>query len=253
MKTTVSLKYLLIGSLLALAAVGCAAGQVAPPTEPGHPTSEEVPTVSRNVVVVGVGKITLAPELAKVSVGAQASADTVSEAKADVDQRTASIIETLTELGIAEDDVQTSNYSFHFEPKPVAQAVAEEKQEQQPGYLVSSTLDVTIRNIEIVDEVLDRVVEAGANHMYGFKFYVDDDTEWRSKAWAEAVADARAQAQELAQLSGAQLGEVVQVSQIIGDGGMPVPVAGVGMGGGSSVASGELELSVQVQMTFALQ
>jgi uncharacterized protein YggE len=66
------------------------------------------------------------------------------------------------------------------------------------------------------------------------------------------MADARARAAEFAALSGAQLGEVLSVSEVIG-GNLYVSYAERGMGGGGGIVPGELEMSTQVQVTFAIQ
>mgnify|MGYP001150845571 CR=1 FL=1 len=77
-------------------------------------------------------------------------------------------------------------------------------------------------------------------------------SEWQSRARAEAVADARARAEELAELAGVELGDVLTISEVIGGGVMPVAYERAAMGGGG-IAPGELQLAMQVQVTFAIQ
>jgi uncharacterized protein YggE len=124
--------------------------------------------------------------------------------------------------------------------------------ENPVGYRVSSMVQVTVRDVEKAGEVLDAVVQAGANQVYGVAFTVSDESTWESGARAKAMADARDRAQELAGLAETELGEVLLVSEIIG--GVPMAVMGVkqGMGGGG-IAPGELELRTQIQVTFAVQ
>jgi uncharacterized protein YggE len=113
-------------------------------------------------------------------------------------------------------------------------------------------LEVTVRDVNVAGDVLDGVVEAGANQVYGVTFTVSDDSKWQSEARKNAVADARARAQELAGLTGVELGEVQLVSEVIGGGPVPIAYAERAMGGGG-IAPGELEMSTQVQVTFAIQ
>jgi len=70
----------------------------------------EPPSLSRNITVVGVGKVSVRPDVATVAVGVEIKASTVSEAKAEVDARMATVVAALQELGIAEEDIQTSQF-----------------------------------------------------------------------------------------------------------------------------------------------
>ena len=251
MKTTVLLRHLITVALLAVALVGCTAVAAAPRAQPQGDLDAGGPTVSRHITVVGIGEVSLVPDVANINLGAEASAKTVSEAKAEVDRQIEAILTALRELGIADQDIQTSSYNIYLEREPVP-VMREGEGNTQTRYHVSNTLQVTIRDIDIVGEVLDAVVEAGANQVYGVHFTVEDDEEWQSKARAEAVANARARAAELAELSGVELGDVLTVSEVIGAGPVPM-VAYERAASGGGIAPGELQLSTQVQITFAIQ
>jgi uncharacterized protein YggE len=250
MKTSISLRHLAAAALLVLALVGCSAVAAAPPAQ-SQGQLDTGATVSRYITVVGIGEVSLVPDVANVNLGAEASAETVSEAKAQVDRQIGAILAALHELGIADKDIQTSSYSIYLEREPVP--VVREGDESAPSqYRVSNTLQVTIRDIEIVGEVLDAVVGAGANQVYGVQFTVADDEAWQSKARAAAVANAKERATELAELNGMELGDVLTISEVIGAGSMPVVAyERAAMGGG--IAPGELQLSTQVQITFAIE
>ena len=51
-------------------------------------------------------------------------------------------------------------------------------------------------------DVLDAAVQAGANQVHGMTYTVSDKNLWQSEARAQAVADAKSHAQELAELAG---------------------------------------------------
>ena len=208
----------------------------------------------RAITVVGVGKVSLVPDIAQINVGAEARASTVTEAKAEVDGQIDAIMAVLVELGVADKDIQTSHYGIYYERESVMGPVREggPVQEMQGAYRVSNMLQVTVRDVNAAGDVLDSVVEAGANQVYGVTFTVSDDSKWQSEARKNAVADARTRAEELAGLTGVQLGEVQLVSEVIGGSPMPIAYAERAMGGGG-IAPGELEMSTQVQVTFAIQ
>jgi uncharacterized protein YggE len=253
MKGPISLKHLFVVALLAVALVGCTVAKAGPPVEAQGAPADESPSTPRYITVVGTGRVTLKPDVAEINVGAQATAGTVSAAKAEVDRQLAAILSTLKDLGIAESDIQTSSYSIYYEREPFPPVMREgAAPEQAGGYRVSSTLRVTIRDIDAVGEVLDAVVEAGANQVYGVQFTVSDDKEWQSKARELAVADAKARAQELAGLSDVELGQVLSLSEVVGGAPALVPAMALERSGGG-IAPGELELSTQVQVTFAIK
>jgi uncharacterized protein YggE len=249
-KSSVSLSGLLTLALLVVVLAGCTTAQAAPEAAPAAESHE----LSRYITVVGSGKVSLVPDIAEVHVGAEVASDTVSEAKAEVDSRMEAIMAALKELGIADEDVQTSHYSIYFEREPFYPVPREEvPSEPQGAYRVSNMLRVTVRDLEQVGELLDAVVEVGANQMYGVTFTVSDDQEWESEAREKAMDDAKARAEELAGLAGVELGEVLSVSEVVG--GMAVPAAvemAVGRGGGG-IAPGELEFSTRIQVTFAIE
>ena len=249
-------KYVWVVFLLAVAIVGCTAVEAAPQAEAQQVAAGSDTTLTRYITVVGNGSVSLSPDIARVNIGAEANAATVAEAKAEVDRQIAAILDTLSTLGVEAKDIQTSSYNIHFEREPYPPVLREEGMPGDAGgYRVSSTLNVTVRNVDNIASVLDAVVEAGANQVYGVYFTVDDDTQWQSDARIAAVADAKSRAQELAGLAGVELGQVLSVSEVIGGGPSPMPVMAeraVGMGGGG-IAPGELELNAQVQVTFAIQ
>ena len=259
-KRLISPRELLIIALLALSLAACTAAVRADSQAAPAPATGGVP---RTITVVGVGQVKLVPDVAQINVGAEARAPTVSEAKAEVDRQMAAIVAALTELGIAEKDIQTSHYSIHFE-RDRDPAVMRARPEEGPlteaapapiqgGYRVSNMLRVIVRDIEQAGDVLDAVVAAGANQVHGVTFTVSDETEWQSVAREKAMADARDRAAELAGLAGVELGEVLTVSEIVGSAPVVMPAMAERAFGGGGIAPGELEFGTQVQVTFAIQ
>jgi hypothetical protein len=246
-------KVLLVVSMLAVLLVACTPVQALSRAS-AQVTSDPAPQRVREITVVGVGRVNLVPDIAKINVGVEARADTVAEAKAKVDRQMEAVTAALNELGVAEKDIQSSHYSIYYEQEPYPQPREEGPSgEPQGAYRVLSMLEVTVRDVEKAGQVLDGVVTAGANQVYGVSFTASDDQAWQSQAREKAMADARARALEFATLGGVELGEVLSISEVIG-GNVYFAYAERGMGGGGGgIAPGELEMSTQVQVTFALQ
>jgi uncharacterized protein len=176
------------------------------------------------------------------------------------------ILAAMKSLGIADKDVQTSNFSINFERQNPAVPLAAEttsgaKTEgaQTPAgfYRVNNMIQVTIRDLDKVDDVLDAAVEAGANNVWGVSFGLDDTKALEVQAREKAVEDARARAESLAKLNGVVVGDVIAISEVIG--GSPTPMyaeaasyRGLG-GGGTPVEPGELTFTTQIQTVYGIR
>ncbi|RMG92312.1 MAG: DUF541 domain-containing protein [Chloroflexi bacterium] len=207
------------------------------------------------ITVIGQGKASGTPDQAQVQVGVETFADTVSAATAENEATIQRIMDALEQLGIDQKDIQTTNYSLWAE-----QIYGDRGPEGIAGYRVNNQVNVTIRDIDKVGQVLSAVTEAGANTIYGVFFTVSDPGQLEAQAREEAMNDARARAESLAELAGVELGDVVAITEVIGQ---PVPLMDYGMGGGFAIAEsavsepsispGELNFQTQIQVTFSIR
>jgi uncharacterized protein YggE len=210
-------------------------------------------TVNRAITVVGEGKVSIEPDIARVSIGVETMKNTVQEASAENKTTVEAVLAALRAQGIEDKDIQTSGFSIYAErygpegPLP----------EGDVRYRVSNNVAVVIRNLENVGTVLDAAVEAGANNIYGVEFALDDTSAVESDARQKAIADAKAKAEDIATLSSLTLGEVVSVSEIIGTGsgfyaGNFAEQSRMMGGGGAPIQPGQLELVMQLQVVYAI-
>jgi uncharacterized protein YggE len=209
---------------------------------------------NRSITVVGIGKVTGKPDVGRVTVGIETQASSLQKAVDDNKAKMNSLLDTLKQLGLADKDIRTSNYSVYTE-RASAPAMGAEVSTDQMIYHVTNQVDVTVRDVNRIGEVLDKAVAAGANNIYGVNFSVEDTAGLEADAREKAVADARARAEELARLNGVQLGEVLTVSEVIGGSAYPMyrDAMGLGGGGGTPVQPGELEMSLSIQITYAVK
>ena len=251
-----NIKLLILGALVVVLLTALTVAVTA--ARPGNnvtsvPASQvESLAAQRTITVVGEGMLSLKPDMATIHVGAEARSGTASEAKGMVDERMDSITTALEGAGVDEKDIQTSHYYIHYEQAPIPTTGEMSARENQGAYMVSNMVLVTIREVDKAGDVLDAAVQAGANQVHGVSFTVSDESVWQNQSRAEAMADARERAQELADLAGVELGQVLTVSEIIGGVQFPGLMARP-MGGGGGIAPGELELRTQIQVMFAVQ
>jgi uncharacterized protein YggE len=220
---------------------------------------------AQTITVVGQGSIQIEPDVARVSIGVETSAESVGTAVEQNEAKMALILAALEEVGmaaleevgIAEKDIQTMHYSVQLEryPEPVPRAVGDEPGEPRPQYRVSNMANVTVRNMAKVGEVLDAVIEAGANNIWGVSFGLEDPAAAQADARSKAIADAEARAEALAELSGVNLGPVMSISEVLGGGVVPTPVLSVerAASGAGPISPGEVEVGYQVQVVFFIE
>jgi uncharacterized protein YggE len=205
--------------------------------------------------VVGQGQAFGAPDQAQAQIGVEIFAENVNAATSQNQTTFDNIKAALLEQGVAEEDIQTSNYSVwadqRYDENGVTQGIV--------GYRVTNQVNVTIRDINKVSDVLAAAIDAGANSIYGVYFSVSDPAALEAEARQAAMADAQARATSLAELGNVELGGIQIISEVIGS---PVqPLLTRNMGGGMAeeaaaapgISPGQLSFQVQVQVTYAIQ
>jgi uncharacterized protein YggE len=207
--------------------------------------------VSRTITVVGEGKVSTQPDVAQINMGIEVVGSDIKEASSQAEAAMNSLLTALKGQGVAEKDIQTSYYNVWVERPygqqggPTGEAI----------YHVSNSVNVTVRDLNNVANILGQAIEAGANNINSINFSLADPAPLRSEARAQAVAHAEAKAAELAGLNGVQVGEVVRINEAIG-GVAPyeyAAAAGVGGGGAGPISPGEVEVTAQLQITYAIQ
>jgi uncharacterized protein YggE len=83
------------------------------------------------------------------------------------------------------------------------------------GYEVSNNLTALVRDLETVDDLIDGAVDAGGENIRfnGLSFSLEDITALETEARAAAVSNLETTAEELADLAGVELGELVYLTE----------------------------------------
>jgi uncharacterized protein len=208
-----------------------------------------VPTVS----VSGHGQVNVPPDTASVSIGIDVIQPTLAEAQEQATAQATTLIEALKAAGIADEDIQTAyfnvnilrDYSENADPTQIT------------GFEILNQLQITVRDTDMLGDLLDEAVNAGANSINGITFSVEDQTAAASEARTLAVEDARTKAEELAAATGLTLGPVVSIAE-----GTVSPMPPMYGRAGGEMAKAEADVPVQpgsstiavdVAMTFQLR
>lgn len=239
-------KSILFVALAGLFLAACGAAAPAAPAVAGQPTT--------GLTVSGRGEIRLVPNIATVTIGVRTTGVNVSDVVAANAAQVAEVMEALSGLGIAMEDMQTSNFNVYANQSydPVTGLPSE-----ITSYSVENTVTVIARDLSKLGQLLDRAVSAGANSIWGVSFDVDDKSTTQAQARDLAVQNAIEQAQALAAAAGVELGEIISINYAP-TGYYYGPMYGMGGGGGvaeasTSILPGQITVGADVSITFAIK
>jgi uncharacterized protein YggE len=163
--------------------------------------------VMRTITVTGTGMVMLTPDIAYVSIGVHSQNESAAAALDDNSAKAQAVIDAVKGIGIADKDIQTTNFSIYpqqqYDNNGVMTGII---------YMVDNTVYVTVRDLTKLGGLLDASVRAGANTIGSISFDVADKTDALTQARQAAVTEARKQADELVGAAGVELGDVQTIS-----------------------------------------
>ena len=199
----------------------------------------------------GEGKVYTKPDIALVTLSVVTNSSTVAGVQDKNTKKMNSVIDFLKKTGIEDKDIKTTNYQlypqYNYEYTKIPQII---------GYEITQSLEVKIRNLDKVGEILEGSTNAGVNQVSSLYFKVDKDEVFKSQARALAIIDAKKKAEETARQLGIKLGKLTGFSESSGYNPYPIYAKSAeGMGGGGAtpdIQVGENEILVNVTLTFEI-
>jgi len=224
----------------------------------------QVGSSQAGIWVTGQGTVTLAPDLALLSLSVEAQGEIVSDAVADAAIAMDGINAALRDRGIEDRDVQTQYFNIRpqYEFPEVLQGGSRTRTQVLVGYFVTNTVIAKIRDLDSVGSVIDEVATAGgdATRINSISFTVEDDGPFAVQLRELAVNDALAKARHFADLGRVTLGRMVFITE--SGGGTPIVqdfaaesfgLARAALAPKTSISGGELDLQLNVQVVFEIQ
>ena len=220
----------------------------------GCATPAQVNLVSQQegIQVTGRGEVMAAPDIATLRLGIMAEAATVAEAQSEATETMSMVMTALIDNGVAEKDIQTQYFSI----RQVTKWDRETEEEVVIGYQVTNKVTAKIRDIDKAGAIIDAVAEAGGDltRIDGISFSVDDPLAYYEEARQKAMADAKAKAEQLAELAGVTLGKLTYISE-----GVSYPIYPrdysyemAAAAPETPISPGEIEISLTVQVVYAI-
>ena len=249
-----------------------ASGYDAPAIEPvssyGVPTlygsqTSAVNTANSGIWVTGQATLEIPADIAQVSIGVESREVNVADARQKAAEAMDNVLAAITELGIDGDDVVTSY--FNIQPQTiwveVSDSLGRHSEPRITGYIVNNTVQVTVRDIDVLGTVIDTAAATGGDliRINSIQFTVGDSSVYGEQIRQLAAADALAKADLYARVMDVTLGPLVYLTEL----GSSVPMAKaspVAMEVAAQdigfprtpISAGDVNLSVTVQVVFAI-
>ena len=167
--------------------------------------------VSQGITVQATGVADVVPDAVQVSLSVSVVAEANDVVLSQVAATAEVVRSTLEQLGIDAADIATQSVSVNPE-----YSYTEAEGQKIVGYRASQTFDVLVRDASAAGAVVDSLVAAGGANLSINATYpvVNDSTAAAQAARDDAVAKARAKAEEYAELLDVELGDLVFLTEI---------------------------------------
>lgn len=169
----------------------------------------------RSITVTGQTERKVVPDEAHVNVNVNAVNMKMETAKSEHDQKLRKVIDIAKKAGI--DEAQIKTRSANVQPR----YSYENSSRVFKGYQVTTSLDITVKKISSVGEVLEKLMGAGLESkadtewmgLANVSYTISNPNKLRDEMTTEAIKNAREKAERMASAAGASLGVVYQVSE----------------------------------------
>jgi uncharacterized protein YggE len=204
---------------------------------------------AHTIAMNGHGEAKAPPDLVTINAGVTTSAPTAAAALSANTAKMKQVFAALEKMGVPQKNIQTANFS-------VSPQYANSQGNEAPrltGYQVNNQLRLRLDDVGGLGKALDALVTAGANHMNGIDFAIQEPAPLLARARADAIADARLRAETYAKAAGVTLGPILSITEGGGEG--PRPMYRMAMMAAPSpvpVAAGEETVSADVSVVWEI-
>jgi uncharacterized protein len=207
---------------------------------------------ARTISVNGSGTVYLTPDIAYINIGVHTEDADVGTAVDQNNQKSKAIIDAIKELDVADEDIQTTNFSVYNSQQydPITG--------KQTGilYMVDNSVVIKLRDLSKMSSLLDGSIAAGANNINSVSFDIADKSEPIKQARMLALENAQSLAKELSDGAGVTLGDVQTLSYYDYS---PAPYYGSGgvnmdsTSPSTPINPGQMQLSVDVSVVYEIK
>ena len=213
------------------------------------------------LTVTGEGKFEVAPDKAVVSFGVETVGELLSEVQKDNQTRMNKVFEEFRKLEIPPQLIQTTSFQVMPEyPPPPRRSSGDSLEHSIPriiGYRVLHQVNVEVRDLDKVGQVVDRTLKAGANKFSGISWGLQHEEPVKLQALQQAAEKASAKATTLAQALHVKLVRILNVMEggvsIMAPRGQQRMMAmAMESSGDASLSAGEISVHGSVTLVFEI-
>lgn len=207
------------------------------------------------ITVTGTGDAYATPDIGLIDISVLTQDKVVSTASDENSKKMNDIIAYVKGAGVEEKDIKTINFNI----SPIYSYESRTGKRNLDGYQVSQSLEVKIRDLSKVGDIISNATSLGANDISSLTFIVDNDELVKEQAKSLAIADAKTKAKNLEKELGIKLGKIVNFSE----GTYPSPTYAYGLGGAMEMKSassisptiqtGQNKVTSNVTITYSIR
>ena len=193
------------------------------------------------------------PDLAMISFSVVTEAKTAKKASQENTETMNNVINDIKDQGVEEKDIKTTGYNIYPRYNYI------EGERILAGYEINQSIQVKIRDLDAVGNVIQAAADAGANQSGNLNFTIDDDDDLREQVRAEAIKKAKVKAEKLADQLGVDLVRIVnfyennQGAVYYNDYSLSKEAYGIGGGGATpNIETGENKIEVTVSISYEI-
>ena len=157
------------------------------------------------ITVQGTAQIMADPDEVSVTANASVSAGTVGSAQEAMNAIVARATEKLLALGVLDADVVTVDYGYHPRYNYDTNTIT--------GYEANHTLEITCRDVEMLDGVIGALTDSGFTQIYSVEYDVSTRSELYQQALELAIQRAEQKALRMAQSGGLTITGIESISE----------------------------------------
>lgn len=171
--------------------------------------------VPRIITASGMSERKIVPDEAHVNVNISAIDKTLETAKAEHDRKLNKVLAIAKRAGIEQQKIRTDNATIR------PQYSWDNNKQNFKGYVVQTSLDITLKKIDGLGELMDKIASAklenavsneysGLMHVH---YVISDPHKVREDMLVDAIKNARSKAERMAAAAGANLGRAIQINE----------------------------------------
>jgi uncharacterized protein YggE len=197
-------RYRLVVCSLLLALVSAAAMACQGDTVVNSSTS-----TAAGINVSGTGKASGTPDIVLLTLGVNVENATVAGARETAASAMQGVINSLKANGVEDRNIQTTQFTVS------PQYDYSGRTQTLRGYLVSNVVTAKLTKIDTASKAIDDAATAGGNStvIQSVQFAIDNTDRLQETAREQAIAQAKARADQLAKLAGVSLGKPIAINE----------------------------------------